>query len=400
MSEIKEYCDTLAESILDQMWDFSLKIHAKPELAFHEHYAKKEQVALLEEEGFKIDQDITELDTAFVAKCGSGSPKIGIISEYDALPNLGHGCGHNLICASAVGTAIVLKKVLEKYHLDGTVYLFGTPAEEDGGGKIIMLKNHYFDDIDSVIFMHPTSDLTRLAGACLSSKQITIKYEGKSAHAGSHPDDGVNALSASNLFCVGTGLLRQHFKSDARFSCIITNGGQETGLIPCESEIKCSLACFNFSYLEELERRIVACAKGCGDALGCKTHVEVKDGYQGRVPNTILSEVCRKELEAIGEPLLDGMPIDYGGEDLGNVSRHIPICNPYVTIFPDYKISNHTEQFRELACSDAGKRCILVTMKSLSRTVVQLLSDPSIIDEAKQELKTRIDDELKAVTSK
>lgn len=140
MSEIKEYCDTLAESILDQMWDFSLKIHAKPELAFHEHYAKKEQVALLEEEGFKIDQDITELDTAFVAKCGSGSPKIGIISEYDALPNLGHGCGHNLICASAVGTAIVLKKVLEKYHLDGTVYLFGTPAEEDGGGKIIMLK--------------------------------------------------------------------------------------------------------------------------------------------------------------------------------------------------------------------------------------------------------------------
>ena len=115
--------------------------------------------------------------------------------------------------------------------------------------------------------------------------------------------------------------------------------------------------------------------------------------------NTILSEVCRKELEDIKEPLLDGMPIDFGGEDLGNVSRKIPICNPYVTIFPDYKISNHTENFRQLAGSEAGKRCVLVTMKCLSRTVVQLLSDPSIINQAKEELKVRMEDELKAAST-
>lgn len=399
MDSIKEYCDALAEDILDNMWDFSLKIYNEPELAFHEHFAKQEQVSLLSKAGFEVDENIKDLDTAFVAKYGNGNPKIGIISEYDALPDLGHACGHNLICASAVGSALVLKNVFEKYNLNGSIYVFGTPAEEDGGGKIIMLKNHYFDDIDSIVFMHPTSDLTRLAGACLSSKQISIKYEGKSAHAGSHPDNGVNALSAANLFSVATGLLRQHFKSDVRFSCIITNGGYETGLIPKESAIKCSLACFNLTYLEEIEKRIVNCAKGCGDALGCKTIVEVKDGYQGRVPNTILSEVCRKELEDIKEPLLDGMPIDFGGEDLGNVSRKIPICNPYVTIFPDYKISNHTENFRQLAGSEAGKRCVLVTMKCLSRTVVQLLSDPSIIKQAKEELKVRMEDELKAASA-
>ena len=397
MKEIKKDCDQLAENILDKIWEFSLDIHSKPELSFQEYYAKEQQIEILRQAGFEIDDNVEELETAFIAKYDRGGSNIGIISVYDALRGLGHGCGHNLICASAVGTALVLKEVIDKYHISGSIYVLGTPAEEDGGGKIIMLKNHYFDNIDAIVFMHPTSDLTRLAGACLSSKQIIIDYEGKSSHAGSHPDNGVNALSAANLFCVASGLLRQHFKSDARFSCIITDGGQETGLIPDKAQLKCSLACFNFTYLEELEKRIVNCAKGCGDALGCETNLVVNDGYQGRVPNTILSEVCRKELIDIGEPLLDGMPVDYGGEDLGNVSRYIPICNPYVTIFPDYKISNHTPNFRELASTNAGKRCILVTMKSLSRTVIELLKNDTIIEEAKAELRNRIESEKNCI---
>ena len=392
-NHIKKECDLSAEARIDKLWELSLRIHDHPEIAFHEHFAKEQQLSYLKAEGFEINSDIKDLPTAYIAKFGHGAPHIAIISEYDALPSLGHGCGHNLICASAVGTVAVLKEVLEKHDMEGTIFIYGTPAEESGGGKIIMLKNHYFDSLDAVLFMHPTSDLTRLAGACMSSKHITITYHGKAAHAGSHPDNGINALSAANLFCVAAGFMRQHFKRDVRFSCIMKEGGAETGLIPDTASLECSLSCFNLKVLESMARKMEECAKGCGSALGCTVEVFVEDGYQGRIPNKTLSDICRKELEDMGEPLLDGMPFDYGGEDLGNVSRIIPICNPYVTIFPDHKISNHTEQFKQLACSPSGRRCILVTMKCLSRTAIDLLEKPEIISDAKKELAQRLEKE-------
>ncbi|MEJ8737608.1 M20 family metallopeptidase [Erysipelotrichaceae bacterium HCN-30851] len=389
MEKDLEY-DRYVEQIMNDLWDIAQFIHKNPELAFKEFKAKEKQCEYLEKNGFKVEKGICGLETAFKAQIGEGKPHIAILSEYDALPELGHACGHNLICSSALGTIVALKKYLENKKYKGTISIVGTPAEESGGGKIVLLKKGAFADVDAVFLMHPTSDKTRLAGECMSSMRLHIEFFGKSAHSGSHPEDGINALSASNLYFVATGLLRQQFKGDMRLSGIITKGGKQTGLVPDYVEVEGSISSFNLTELKKNVKKVENCAIGSALAMGCTVKFDAKEGYQGRIPNKVLSDVCRKEFENLNEPLLDGMPFDYGGEDLGNISRVIPICNPYVTIFPDFKISNHTEQFRDFAISEAGYRCIDVTCKAMGRSIIRLLENPHIIEEAKKELKERL----------
>lgn len=229
----------------------------------------------------------------------------------------------------------------------------------------------------------------------MSSLRLDITFKGKSAHAGSHPEDGINALSAANLYFVATGLLRQQFKGDMRLSGIISEGGAQPGQIPDTVRIKGSISSFNLQELHANAGKVKNCAQGSALAMGCTVECLITEGYQGRIPNQTLSDLCKLELEELKEPLLDGMPFDYGGEDLGNVSRLIPICNPYVTIFSDYKISNHTEQFKDLANSPTGYRCIQVGSKAMARTIMNLYVQPDIIDEAKKELQTRLEKENK-----
>lgn len=391
----KAECDLYLDKNMEDLWNVSKYIHENPERYFKEYKACEIQCNFLKKYGFQVEKGIGTLDTAFSAVFSNGGskyPTIAVVSEYDALP-IGHACGHNLIACSALGTAIEVKKYMEEEHMEGVLKVIGTPAEEDGGGKIILLNNGVFDGIDAVFMMHPTSDTTRLAGACLSSKNYKVKFLGKSAHAGSHPDNGINALNAASLFLAGTGMLRQHFKADWRFSGIVTKGGYSTGLIPEESEIEGYMSCFSLKELNTLSARIENCAKGCAQAMGCDVEIEIKDGYQGRIPNEVLSNVCKEEFTKLGEPLMEGLPIDFGGEDLGNVSRIIPICNPYMTIFPDYKISNHTDQFRDLAISEAGYNCIRKSSKAMARTIIDILNHPEILDQAKNELKKRLSEE-------
>lgn len=395
MDNVKKQCDDYLDSRLDELWDIAKYIHANPELAFEEEEACRIQCEFLSENGFEIERNLGGLSTAYKAtyQVTKGNLTIAIVSEYDALPDIGHACGHNLICTTALGSALETKKFMEDNNIPGTLLVIGTPAEESGGGKIKLLEKSAFDDIDAVLFMHPTSDMTRLAGECMSSTKLRIEFKGRSAHASSHPNKGINALSAANLYFVATGLLRQHCKSDFRLSGIIEDGGKGTGLIPDFVSINGSLSCFNTKDLEEYVVRVRKCAEGAALATGCEVNINFTPGYLGRVPNKILSDVCRKELISIGEPVMSGMPYDYGGEDLGNVSRVIPICNPYVTIFPDYKISNHTEQFRELANSEAGKRCIQIGSKALARTAMELFMNPNVVQDAKRELLVRMENE-------
>mgnify|MGYP000979685915 CR=1 FL=1 len=395
IEKIKNQCDDYLDSRLDELWSIAQYVHANPELAFQEAEACRVQCEFLQENGFKIEKNLGGLSTAYRAsyQFKPGDLTLAVVSEYDALPEIGHACGHNLICTTALGTAITTKKIMDDYEIPGTLVVMGTPAEESGGGKIKLLEKNAFEGIDAILFMHPTSDMTRLAGECMSSTGIRIEFHGKSAHASSHPNKGINALSAANLYFVATGLLREQCKADFRLSGIIENGGKAVNLIPDFVTINGSLRCFKAKELEDYAARIQKCAEGAALATGCEVYIKFIPGYLGRVPNQTLSDVCRKELIAIGEPVMDGMPSDYGGEDLGNVSRIIPICNPYVTIFPDYKISNHTEQFRDLANSEAGKRCIQVSSKALARTAMELFMNPKIVQKAKGELRVRMENE-------
>lgn len=380
---------------MDELWEISKFIHSNPELAFHEYKAAKIQCDFLEKEGFKVQRKIGNLETAFRAEYTfkPGKNKIAILSEYDALPYLGHACGHNLITCSALGTAIAAAKFMKDNEISGTLVYIGTPAEEDGGGKIILLKEHVFDDIDAVFLLHPTSGITRIAGECMSSVEMEIEYKGKSAHAGSHPEDGVNALDALTLFFSGIGLMRQQIKPNCKITYVVDNGGKTTSLIPDYSKCYCNTYSFNYKDLKVVTEKVKRIAEGMGIATGCQLILKEKPGYAGRIPNQVLCEMAKAELAAINEPVMDGMPFDYGGEDLGDVSRVKPILNLYVTIFDAHKISNHTDQFRELAISNAGYRCIQVGAKTMYRTIMELFLHPEKIEEAKAELAMRLEKE-------
>ncbi|MEG0744633.1 MAG: amidohydrolase, partial [Erysipelotrichaceae bacterium] len=268
----KKDSDRIIESKMDELWSISRYIHDNPEMCFEEEKACKIQCEFLRKEGFSVNEGLGSLSTAFEAAIGEGKPVVAILSEYDALA-IGHACGHNLISTSALGSAIGLKTAILDKQVKGTVKIIGTPAEEGGGGKIILFNEGYFKDVDAVIMMHPTSFTSRLAGECLSSKRIEIEYTGKGAHAGSHPDNGINALSAANLYFVATGMLRQHFKGDVRLSGIITESGTQVGLIPETTVIKGSLSCFSLNDLNRYAEMIVHAAEGCGEAMGCKCNV-------------------------------------------------------------------------------------------------------------------------------
>lgn len=389
----KRRLDAWVDESMPELWGIAQYIHAHPEVAFAEEKACATQREFLVKHGFAFEGNVAGLQTAYTATYGSGGPRLGIISEYDALPGLGHGCGHNLICSAALGTALCVKSYLETSGSSGSVTVFGTPAEEEGGGKITMLEHGVFDGVDALFFMHPTSDLTKLAGYCMSSMRLDIKFKGVSAHAGSHPWDGANALSAANLYFAATGMARQHFYGDVHLSGIIVEGGKETGMIPDCAEVRGSVSAFSMAHLNEAVSRVENCARGAAIAMGCDVTFTAVPGYQGRVPNEALSELCRKELEDLGEPMLEGLVDDFGGEDLGNVSRLIPVCNPYVTIFLDHKISGHTDRFRELANSPAGERCIQVACKALARSMVDVYEDPSVLEDARRELKKRMESE-------
>ncbi|MEG1301095.1 MAG: M20 family metallopeptidase [Erysipelotrichaceae bacterium] len=395
IEEIKNNCDIYLDSNMKELWEISKYIHSNPELAFNESKACEAMTTFLEKEGFQVKKGLGKLETAFNAEFTheKGDTVIAVLAEYDALPGIGHACGHNLIACSALGTAIELKKIMIDANLKGTLRIIGTPAEEDGGGKIILLNSGEFENVDAVFLLHPTSGVTRIAGECMSSTDFEIEFIGKSAHAGAHPEDGVNALDAATLFYSGIAMMRQQLKVNSKMSFIFKDGGNTTSLIPDHASVLCNAYSFNYKDLHKLNMRIKMCAKGIALATGCEVNILENPGYAGRIPNEILSNHIKKELIKIEEPIMDGMPFDYGGEDLGDISRHIPICNLYVTIFDEHKISNHTDQFRELAISPSGFRCIQVGSKAMSRAAGELFLHPEIIEYAKNELEERLKNE-------
>lgn len=337
-----------------------------------------------------METGIAGLETAFKAvfKKGDG-PRIAVLAEYDALQGLGHACGHNLIATSALGCAVAVKHALEHSDLQGSIEVYGTPAEEDGGGKIIMLDHGVFDGLDAVFLMHPTSAMARIGGECASFTDFVIEYFGKSAHAESHPENGINALDAANLFYQAVGLTRQQLRDSIHVCCILAESEKDIGRIPDYAKLEVEISTMRVKDIETTKQKIINIAEGMALASGCRVSYKEIPGYYGRMPNTVLGELCRQEMLALQEPMMEGMPSDAGGEDLGNVSRVIPACNLYMTLLPEKKISGHTEQFRELAISDAGKHCLDVSSKGMANSIVRLFQEPDLLKQAKEELKRR-----------
>lgn len=390
MDKYKQAVTATVDAEFDHLWKLASYIHANPEIAFEEKKAASALSSYLHEAGFIVETGIAGLETAFKAvfKKGDG-PRIAVLAEYDALQGLGHACGHNLIATSALGCAVAVKHALEHSDLQGSIEVYGTPAEEDGGGKIIMLDHGVFDGLDAVFLMHPTSAMARIGGECVSFTDFVIEYFGKSAHAESHPENGINALDAANLFYQAVGLTRQQLRDSIHVCCILAESEKDIGRIPDYAKLEVEISTMRVKDIETTKQKIINIAEGMALASGCRVSYKEIPGYYGRMPNAVLGELCRQEMLALQEPMMEGMPSDAGGEDLGNVSRVIPACNLYMTLLPEKKISGHTEQFRELAISDAGKHCLDVSSKGMANSIVRLFQEPDLLKQAKEELKRR-----------
>ena len=379
--EIRAFVGDAVDGDIDAMWAVSKDIHAHPQVGFEETYASALCREVLAKEGFAVEDACENLPTAFRASWNNGEgPRIAFFAEYDALPELGHACGHNLIATSAMLAGIAAKRAMAQFGVAGSIEVFGTPAEEDGGGKIVMLERGVFDGLDAVYLMHPTSAMTRIGGECTSFKGAYVTYVGKPAHAESHPEEGVNAFDAASLFHQALGVSRQQLPDDVHVCDVILDISNDIGRIPARAKLEVEVSSTNGSHVEPAMDVVRRAARGIAMATGCEVEIEELGGYLGRIPNSVLGDAVRTV------SLLDKLH----GEDLGDVSRVIPACNIFGTILPEKKISGHTPEFRELAISENGRHCLLVTSKAMACAALDLLRNPELLAEAREELAERL----------
>jgi len=371
------------ESQRRELIELSLKIHANPELGFKEKKASGWLTTYLEENGFQIEKGIGSLPTSFKALYGNGKPVIALLAEYDALPEVGHACGHNIIAASAAGAGVACKCIVDDYG--GTVAVFGTPAEELFGGKVIMLQAGAFDGVDVAMMVHPgvRNKVTIEALACIS---LEIEFFGKAAHAAAHPEQGINALEAMILAFNAVNSLRQHIKDRARIHGIITRGGEAANVVPAYSAAKLLVRAPDNTYLDELKQKVLNCF--AGSALATESRLDYKWGETVYAPmnnNLFLAQLFSQNLESLSrkvEPLESRS--GFGSTDMGNVSQIIPAIHPSVAIAsPD--ISVHSTGFALAAASEMGHSGLLDAAKAMAMTVVDLLSKPEILAKVKEE---------------
>jgi amidohydrolase len=357
-----------------ELRELSLKIHANPELSFHEFQAMNWLTEPLEQAGFHVEKGISNLETSFRATWEgiSGGPTVAILAEYDALAGLGHGCGHNIIGTSAVGAALALKDAHPK--LPGKIVVLGTPAEEEGGGKILMVENGVFDDIDVVMMCHPQKQTMVMRGG-LACVDATFKFYGKASHASSAPEKGISALDAVINTFVAINSLRQFFKDDVRIHGIITKGGEATNVVPAYCEAEFLLRAETVEELKIVRDKVYTAARHATEAVGA--NIETKEGliYAERNNNSALASLFKDNLELLGEEVMD--PPTKGGigsSDIGNVGQVTATIHPYVKITD---ATTHTPEFVEASASEEGMIGLNKAAKALAMTAFDVCSNPA-----------------------
>jgi amidohydrolase len=356
--------------------ELSHAIHAEPELAFAEHRSCAKAQALVAERGFEITARAGGLDTAFRADFGSGPLVVGICAEYDALPEIGHACGHNIIAASAVGTALGLAEVADELGL--RVALLGTPAEEAGGGKALLLQAGAFDDVAVAVMVHPgPTDIA--AARSLALSEVTVDYRGKESHAAVAPFQGINAADAVTVAQVAIGVLRQQLAPGQLVHGIVTNGGQAVNVIPGHATLQYAMRAVESDSLRELEGRMFACFAAGALAAGCEYEIDnPAPPYDELKPDPWLAAVCREEMRRLGrEPVAREVEarLPMGSTDMGNVTQVLPGIHPVIGVDAG-GATVHQRAFAAAAAGPSADRAVVDGAIMLARTVVHLAQTP------------------------
>ncbi|OGN92156.1 MAG: peptidase M20 [Chloroflexi bacterium RBG_13_48_17] len=371
-----------------ELVELSLKIHDNPELGFKEERASAWLTDYLARNSFHIEVGVGGLSTAFKATYGSGKPVIALLGEYDALPEIGHACGHNIIAASAVGAGVASKCVID--NCGGAIAVFGTPAEELFGGKVPMLRRGVFDGVDAAMIIHPAVRNVAITEA-LACVGLEIEFFGKEAHAAAFPERGINALEAMILAFNAVNSLRQHVKDKARIHGIITRGGDAANVVPAYSAATFIVRAADSAYLDELRQRVLNCFEGAALSTGARLEYKWSEIiYAPMKNNLILAQLFARNLESLGRRVEPFEPyLGFGSTDMGNLSQVIPAIHPTVAIAsPDVML--HSTDFAVAAASESGHKGLLDAAKALAMTVVDLLSESQTLAKVQDEFSSQL----------
>jgi len=379
LKNIADILETKKASILE----LEKFLYNNPEIEMEEFKAKEKFITLLRRENFTIESDIAGLPTAFVAHKSSGAgPSIGIMAEYDALPGMGHACGHNLIGAMGFGTAVVLAEMLGE--LKGSVYLFGSPAEETGRGKPGLLREGWLKKADVAMMVHPMK-FSALTSNMVNLEGYDITFHGRASHAAGSPENGVNALDAAVIFYNSVGLLRQQTLDGSRVHMIITNGGAAVNIIPDTAALRVEIRHENLKYFRGLVDKVLGIARASAQAAGCTVYIEMFEPPIACMKNNrVMIDLFKKHLHEAGiteyvEEFSTG-----GCTDMGNVSQEVPSIHPFMKMVrPDS--DEHTLEFLKDVDEPYAIEQMYKIIECMAGVGADILKEPRRLQEIKDD---------------
>jgi amidohydrolase len=385
-TELKERVADAIESARDEILDLSHRIHANPEPAFEERQAATWVAEVVARHGYAVEHPVGSLETAVRGRLTGGlgpdGPRIAVLAEYDALPGLGHGCGHNTMAASGVGAAIGLAAVRDAWA--GEVVFLGTPAEERGSGKAIMIEDGLFEGVDAALLFHPC-DRSHVEIAPLASEDVSVVFTGLQSHAASEPWAGRNALDAMIALFVSVGLWRQQLPTHCRVHGIIQEGGTAANVIPDRTRAWFMIRSADQPYYEVMKARFRQLCDAAALAAGVEVSVEFSGGATTMKHNRTLAArwVANGEAYGIRD---EGLDASSGSTDMANVSWVVPAIHPELAI-TDVPTPGHSVEFRDAAARPRADRTVLLAATLVAQTAIDLLADPTLVDAAWREFR-------------
>ncbi|MFZ3579029.1 M20 family metallopeptidase [Virgibacillus sp. DJP39] len=379
--------DNLAEHINPleaKLWEMSDYLYHNPELGDQEFSSMKLLVEFLKEHRFEIETGIVDRPTAFKAVYDSGKPgpTIAYLAEYDALPGVGHGCGHNMIGTMGAGAGVLLSKVIET--VGGKVVVLGTPAEETNGAKVPMAEQGVFNDIDAAMILHPSGESTE-SGESLAMDAIQFEFRGKTSHAAAAPEQGINALDGVIQLFNGINALRQHVKSDVRIHGIITEGGLAANVVPEKAVAQFYVRAKDRVYLNEVVEKVKKVAQGASLMTGADVHISNYElSYDDMITNKTLSKLFTDNLVASGIKEVSKPKGQYGSIDMGNVSQVVPAIHPYIGLDNPSLIA-HTVEFADTTTTDNSHKILSQGVMALASTGFDLIENKQMLEIVQKE---------------
>lgn len=392
LEELQKQIQSHVETQKHIYQDIALQIHAKPEVSNYEIFACQTLAEQLRKEGFEVTIDVAGHHTGFDAryKAQKPGPTLAFLAEYDALPGIGHACGHNLFGATSSLAAAALKQVVDQ--VGGEVRVYGTPGEEggeNGSAKGSFVREGYFGDVDAALCVHPSTD-HGLTTTSLANDPVDIEFFGKASHAAGAPEKGINALDAIIQVYNSINALRQHLTDDVRIHGVITNGGDAANIVPAYASARFYLRAATRNTLNDVYQKVANIVQGAALATGATFKFGLfQNSVDNLVPTPSFDAIYEKHLQAFGYQIPEGKEKGKGSTDVGNVSQVIPIIHPTISI-SDVPVAGHSLEFKAAACSQKGLDSIALGANLLAYTALDLLVDQKTLEQIKQDHKQRI----------